>query len=108
MPQRNAGTRSLHPEATMMAFNESSLELRSLFHVVAGVFQATFKSLARRGVRPEVLYPAVGIPSDAALTKASATWRQHLDEDLARFLQSGPTFLSINRFERTKVLTNDA
>ncbi|KAK9868927.1 hypothetical protein WJX84_011094 [Apatococcus fuscideae] len=69
-----------------------------------GVFANTFKSLARKGVQPEVLYPAVRIPSDAALTQASATWQQHLDQDLVGFLQSGPTFLSINRFERTKDL----
>ena len=89
----------------MEALLSSPPILSSLVNVVAGVFKATFKNLARKGVWPEVLYPAVGIPSDAALTEASASWQQHLDKDLAEFLQSGPTFLSINRFERTKVLT---
>ncbi len=71
--------------------------------VAAGVFSRTFKNLARKGIEPQVLYPAVRVPSKAALAESLASWQQHLHQDLVSFLEAGPTFLSINRFERTKV-----
>ncbi|PSC71528.1 alpha-1,3 1,6-mannosyltransferase ALG2 [Micractinium conductrix] len=67
-----------------------------------GVFADTFKRLDSRGIRPGVLYPAVAIPSEAALAEATAGWRRGLPPDLVRFVAGGPTFLSINRFERKK------
>ncbi|KAK9867686.1 hypothetical protein WJX84_003091 [Apatococcus fuscideae] len=69
-----------------------------------GVFSRTFKNLARKGIEPQVLYPAVRVPSKAALAESLASWQQHLHQDLVSFLEAGPTFLSINRFERTKDL----
>lgn len=68
----------------------------------AGIFAQTFRRLAARGMEPGVLYPAVAIPSDAALAAAADGWRRGLP-DLAAFCEGGPTFLSINRFERKKV-----
>lgn len=72
-------------------------------HLLPGVFADTFKRLDSRGIRPGVLYPAVAIPSEAALAEATAGWRRGLPPDLVRFVAGGPTFLSINRFERKKV-----
>ena len=70
----------------------------------AGVFAETFARLHKWGVRAEVLYPAVSIPSDAALQSASDSWRAALPPDLVAFLEGATVFLSINRFERKKVL----
>ena len=75
---------------------------RHLPPVRAGVFAQTFKRLAARGVRPGVLHPAVSIPTDAALTAAEAAWWGGLPPQAADFMSVGPTFLSINRFERKK------
>ena len=69
----------------------------------AGVFAQTFTRLAARGVRPGVLYPAVAIPAATDLQEAEQGWRAGLPAELAAFIQGGPTFLSINRFERKKV-----
>jgi alpha-1,3/alpha-1,6-mannosyltransferase len=66
------------------------------------VFAETFSRLHARGARPDVLYPAVAIPSGAALQLAEATWAAQLEPRLARLIGSGPCFLSINRFERKK------
>ncbi|PRW55889.1 alpha-1,3 1,6-mannosyltransferase ALG2 [Chlorella sorokiniana] len=67
-----------------------------------GVFAQTFTRLAARGVRPGVLYPAVAIPAAADLQEAEEGWRAGLPAELAAFIEGGPTFLSINRFERKK------
>lgn len=67
------------------------------------MFAQTFTRLAARGVRPGVLYPAVAIPAAADLEDAEQGWRAGLPAELAAFIEGGPTFLSINRFERKKV-----
>ncbi|KAL4443057.1 hypothetical protein ABPG77_008548 [Micractinium sp. CCAP 211/92] len=70
-----------------------------------GVFAETFTRLHRRGIRPAVLYPAgrpLPIPAPGDLEEAEASWRQGLPAELAAFAEGGPTFLSINRFERKK------
>jgi alpha-1,3/alpha-1,6-mannosyltransferase len=67
-----------------------------------GVFDATFPRLAARGVAPAVLHPAVAVPSEEALRRAGASWREALPAHVARLVDGGPTFLSINRFERKK------
>ncbi len=54
-------------------------------------------------MRPGVLYPAVAIPAAADLEDAEQGWRAGLPAELAAFIEGGPTFLSINRFERKKV-----
>lgn len=43
------------------------------------------------------------IPAPGDLEEAEASWRQGLPAELAAFAEDGPTFLSINRFERKKV-----
>lgn len=63
------------------------------------IFKDTFKSLDRRGIVPDVLYPAVSIPADGALRKASTSC---LPNDAVELLASRTTFLSINRYERKK------
>lgn len=63
------------------------------------IFRETFHSLDRRGIVPDVLYPAVSIPTDEALHKASVSC---LPDDAAALLDSRTTFLSINRYERKK------
>lgn len=68
----------------------------------AGVFAATFERLAARGVAPAVLHPAVAVPPDAELSEAAAAWEAELDGGLSDLMRGGPTFLSINRFERKK------
>lgn len=65
-------------------------------------FKRGFSRLARRGVTPEVLYPAVALPSDETLAQASRSWQDELPPDLVRFIRGGITFTSINRFERKK------
>lgn len=69
----------------------------------AGIFQLTFSRLHARQVVPEVLYPAVQVPSDANLEAANSQWRQHLSPQLTHFAEAAPLFVSINRFERKKV-----
>ena len=66
------------------------------------MFAQTFKQLHAHGIRPGVLYPAVSIPAAEELEEAGAGWREGLPPETARFLAGGPTFLSINRFERKK------
>jgi alpha-1,3/alpha-1,6-mannosyltransferase len=82
------------------------------------VFALTFRRLNSRGIIPSVLYPAVHIPSDADITKAtkavldyrhgkavvklpldSQQEQQHL---ILAFMTDALTFLSINRYERKK------
>ncbi|KAL6773905.1 ALG2 [Auxenochlorella protothecoides x Auxenochlorella symbiontica] len=68
-----------------------------------GIFARTFRRLHGRGLVPDVLYPAVVVPSDAQLAAARAGWKRTLPPDLARFIESrDAVFLSINRFERKK------
>lgn len=67
------------------------------------MFAQTFTRLAARGVRPGVLYPAVAVPAAADLQEAEQGWQAGLPAELAAFIRGGPTFLSINRFERKKV-----
>jgi alpha-1,3/alpha-1,6-mannosyltransferase len=64
----------------------------------AGVFGQTFKRLARQGVEPAVLYPAVSIPSDAVLSEASKVWKMELSDEIVQFIGDKPVFLSINRW----------
>ena len=52
---------------------------------------------------PEVLYPAVQLPSESALQASQQQWQQVVAPELATFMQAGPLFVSINRFERKKV-----
>ncbi|KAF8068371.1 alg2 [Scenedesmus sp. PABB004] len=69
----------------------------------AAVYAATFTRLAASGAPPpRVLYPAVAVPGEADLAAAAAGWRGALPAELAARIGSGPTFLSINRFERKK------
>ena len=76
--------------------------LRHLADPCAGVFADTFTSLATRGVVPDVLYPAVPVPSNQELQAARESWPSMVDEGLCSFLQEHTVFLSINRFERKK------
>lgn len=46
---------------------------------------------------PEVLHPAVPVPSEQELQQASSTWASVLDRDLVEFIGEGPMLLSINR-----------
>ena len=69
----------------------------------AGIFAQTFTTLHSRGIVPEVLYPAVQVPSDAELQAAHAQRQMHVSAELRQFMQAGPLFVSINRFERKKV-----
>jgi alpha-1,3/alpha-1,6-mannosyltransferase len=64
----------------------------------AGVFGQTFKRLARQGVEPAVLYPAVSIPSNSVLTEASKVWKKELSDEIVQFIGDKPVFLSINRW----------
>lgn len=73
---------------------------------LAGIFQQTFARLHARHIVPEVLYPAVQVPSDADLETAQSQWQQHLSPQLTQFATSAPLFVSINRFERKKVTTD--
>lgn len=73
------------------------------FAACAGMFATTFAKLHARGARPEVLYPAVAIPSSTELKQTEDGWREGLPAEAAAFIAAGPTFLSINRFERKKV-----
>ena len=69
----------------------------------AGIFEQTFQRLQARGVVPQVLYPAVQLPSDAALRSLRGQWQPLVSTELQHFMQAGPLFVSINRFERKKV-----
>lgn len=66
------------------------------------VFAETFCRLDRRGIIPSVLYPAVVVPNSATLSKSRSSWEKDLPEKAVTLMRSGPTFLSINRFERKK------
>lgn len=52
---------------------------------------------------PEVLYPAVQLPPQPGLQASQQHWRNLVAPQLAAFMQAGPLFVSINRFERKKV-----
>ncbi|GAB4820664.1 hypothetical protein N2152v2_007710 [Parachlorella kessleri] len=67
-----------------------------------GVFAETFTRLHTRSIRPEVLYPAVALPSKKELAAAESWWHEGLPPTAADFVAGGATFLSINRFERKK------
>lgn len=67
-----------------------------------GVFGQTFQSLNARGIVPEVLYPAVSIPSDKLIDKMSKQWEKYLPAEVVELLDGRAVFLSINRFERKK------
>ena len=66
------------------------------------MFQDTFARLHAQRIVPDVLYPAVQVPSDDDLKAARSEWQQHLSSELARFATAAPLFVSINRFERKK------
>ena len=69
------------------------------------MFAETFTRLHRRGIAPAVLHPAVQPPTEAALRDSASGWRSRLDRDLVAFLENAAAvFLSINRFERKKVM----
>lgn len=67
-----------------------------------GIFEETFARLSRRRVVPDVLYPAVVLPSDAQLAQTQAAWRGVLPAHVVELIDCGPVFVSINRFERKK------
>ncbi len=52
---------------------------------------------------PQVLYPAVQLPSDEGLRALCIQWQSEVSLELGTFMRSGPLFVSINRFERKKV-----
>ena len=68
-----------------------------------GIFAETFTRLRARNVVPEVLYPAVQLPPQSALQASQQHWHSLVAPQLAAFMQAGPLFVSINRFERKKV-----
>ena len=70
----------------------------------AETFVRTFRRLVKRDILPGVLHPAVRVPSQTDLERAAERWRQHFEPDVAKFLEGGPVFLSVNRFERKKVM----
>jgi hypothetical protein len=53
--------------------------------------------LSSRGLVPDVLHPAVPVPSERELQQAAATSASILDQDLVEFIAEGPMLLSINR-----------
>ena len=67
-----------------------------------GVFKETFTVLDARGIVPDVLYPAVVIPSDAEMSAMRTGWKSILPPQVVGLMTSRPTFLSINRYERKK------
>lgn len=69
----------------------------------AGIFAETFTRLQARNVVPKVLYPAVQLPSQSAQQASQQQWQSLVTPQLAAFMQAGPLFVSINRFERKKV-----
>jgi alpha-1,3/alpha-1,6-mannosyltransferase len=66
------------------------------------VFAETFPRLEKRGVSPSVLYPAVHPPTDSELETAKNNWETMLPNKIVDLIKGGPTFVSINRFERKK------
>lgn len=66
------------------------------------IFAETFSRLAKRGIRPSVLYPAVHPPTDSELETAENNWETMLPNKIVELIKGGPTFVSINRFERKK------
>ncbi|KAL3140010.1 hypothetical protein ABBQ38_004293 [Trebouxia sp. C0009 RCD-2024] len=71
-------------------------------HYTQGIFAETFTRLRARNVVPEVLYPAVQLPPQSALQASQQHWHSLVTPQLAAFMQAGPLFVSINRFERKK------
>ena len=53
--------------------------------------------LHQRGILPDVLHPAVPVPSEEELQKISEGWRSILDADLVKFIGDDLMLLSINR-----------
>ena len=92
--------------APLNALEEISTGLADRILVNSGytqsIFKDTFRKLDRRGVVPEVLYPAVSIPSDTALADMKTSWKSLLPENAVALLEQRTVFLSINRFERKK------
>jgi alpha-1,3/alpha-1,6-mannosyltransferase len=66
------------------------------------VFADTFSRLDKQGVSPDVLYPAVHPPTDTELETAKNNWETMLPSNIVDLIKGGPTFVSINRFERKK------
>jgi len=66
------------------------------------IFSETFTRLAKRGIEPYVLYPAVKIPEESVLEDMKLKWRESLPKDVVTMIEDGPVFVSINRFERKK------
>lgn len=66
------------------------------------IFSDTFTRLNARHIIPSILYPAVHPPTDVELEQARTSWRSVLPLEAVELIESGPTFLSINRFERKK------
>ena len=68
------------------------------------VFGDTFTRLSSppSSITPTVLYPAVLPPSDGELQAAKEGWEAALPQTVVALVHSGPTFVSINRFERKK------
>lgn len=87
-------------------FEQSTTGQADLLLVNSGftkqVFSQTFTRLHHWGLDPDILYPAVSIPSEASLQQAAASWQTQLPADLVALIRAGPCFLSINRFERKK------
>lgn len=82
----------------------SQMGAKTTFALHAGVFAKTFRRLHERGVRPEVLYPAVTLPPLGTLAQAKERWRSTLPDSVVSLLpENAVIFLSINRFERKKV-----
>eukprot|EP00890_Picochlorum_soloecismus_P006827 jgi/Picsp_1/96/NSC_00096-R1_glycosyl group 1 len=67
-----------------------------------GVFGQTFQSLNASGIVPDVLHPAVSIPSEKSINKMLKQWKKCLPEEVVHLVDERAVFLSINRFERKK------
>lgn len=60
---------------------------------------ACCRRLARQGVVPAVLYPAVSIPPESELSEAGKVWSKELSQETVQFIgDNRPVFLSINRW----------
>lgn len=70
----------------------------------SGVFAHTFRKLHQRGKVPQVLYPAVSTPTEDDIEAGARAWRDELPVAVVDLAEQGPLFLSINRYERKKVL----
>ena len=70
----------------------------------AATFRAAFSRLAKRGVEPAVLYPALNLEDQDAAAAAAPPWTAPAGGRRASPGASSPLFvlLSINRFERKK------